>query len=248
MPLRHSARPRGPHLRLYERYAFGNLLQVYMLDNRQYRSPQVCPRPGVGGSAVVQPVNCADLRDPTRTLLGAAQEAWLMEALGASPTRWNVLAQQTLMAQVDWQSGTGQAFWTDGWDGYPAARDRLLTFLAHRAPANPLVIGGDVHSNWVCDLKPDFDDLHSPVIATEFCGTSITAPGLPQERLDASRANNPHVKFANSEKRGYVHIDLTPERCYAHLRVLDSVRKRTSTLATLASFVVESGRPGALPA
>ena len=248
MPLRHSARPHGPHLRLYERYAFGNLLQVYMLDDRQYRSPQVCPRPGIGGSTLVQSASCAELRDPMRTLLGAAQETWLMEALGASQTRWNVLAQQTLMAQIDWQSGAGQAFWTDAWSGYPAARARLLSFLAQQAPANPLVVGGDVHSNWVCDLKPDFDDPRSPVVATEFCGTSITSSGIPQERLDAARADNPHVKLANSEKRGYVHIDLTPERCDAHLRVLDSVKKRHSTLTTLASFVVENGRPGALPA
>ena len=202
----------------------------------------------MGGSTVVQPAHCAELRDPQRTFLGAAQETWLMEALSASQTRWNVLAQQTLMAQLDRHPGAGQAFWTDGWDGYPAARARLLSFLARQSPANPLVIGGDVHSNWVCDLKPDFDDPQSPVIATEFCGTSITSQGAPQERIDTYRADNPHIKFANSEKRGYVSFDLTPERCYAHLRVLDSVKKRSSVLATLASFAVESGRPGALPA
>jgi alkaline phosphatase D len=246
MPLQSSARPRGPSLRLYDRYPFGTLLQVYLLDDRQYRSPQVCPRSGVGGSAVVQPARCPDLRDPERTLLGADQERWLLEALSASQARWNVLAQQTLMAQLDRQPGPEQAFWTDGWDGYPAARARLLTFLADRRPANPLVIGGDVHSHWVCDLKPDFDDPRSPVIATEFCGTSITSQGPPQERADVLRADNPHVKFANSAKRGYVRLDITPERCEAHLRVLDSEKTRTSRLATLASFVVEHGRPGAI--
>jgi alkaline phosphatase D len=248
MPLRHSARPRGPHVRLYDRYAFGNLVQVYMLDDRQYRAPQVCPRPGMGGSTVVQSTHCAALRDSTRTLLGAEQEAWLMEALGASQTRWNVLAQETLMAQLNRQPRPEQAFWTDGWDGYPAARSRLLSFMAQTRPANPLVVGGDVHSNWVCDLKPDFDDPQSPVVATEFCGTSITSQGGPQERTETYRANNPHIKFANSDKRGYLHLDITPERCYAYLRVLDNVKKRDSALATLASFVVANGRPGALPA
>jgi alkaline phosphatase D len=248
MPLRHSARPRGPYLRLYDRYTFGNLLQMYVLDDRQYRSPQACPRPGMGGGTVVQPARCPDLRDPGRTLLGAEQEAWLLEALGTSPARWNVLAQQTLMAQHDWQPGPEQAFWTDGWDGYPAARSRLLGFIAQQHAANPLVIGGDVHSYWVCDLKPDFDDPQSPVVATEFCGTSITSQGPPQERIDASRADNPHIKFAHSEKRGYVRLEITPERCEAHLRTLDNEKKRASTVATLASFVVEHGRPGVVTA
>ena len=204
MPLRHSARPRGPYLRLHERYTFGNLLQICMLDDRQYRTPQACPRPGMGGGTVVPLSRCPELHDPERTLLGAEQEAWLLEALGTSSARWNVLAQQTLMAQVDVHPGPEQAFWTDGWDGYPAARSRLLSFIADTRPANPLLIGGDVHSYWVSDLKPNFDDPQSPVVATEFCGTSITSQGPPQERLDAARAHHPHIKFAHSEKRGYV--------------------------------------------
>jgi alkaline phosphatase D len=248
MPLRPSARPRGPRLRLYDRYAFGQLLQIYMLDDRQYRSPQVCPRPGMGGSTVVQPGRCPDLRDPRRTLLGADQEQWLLEGLRASQARWNVLAQQTLMAQVDHEPGPEQAFWTDGWDGYPAARARVLGFLAQQRPANPLVLGGDVHSYWVCDLKPDFDDPQAPIVATEVCGTSITSQGVPQARVDAIRADNPHVKFASSEKRGYVRLDLTPERCEVLLRALDSERTRASPLTTWASFVVENGRPGAISA
>ena len=117
-----------------------------------------------------------------------------------------------------------------------------------KRPANPLVIGGDVHSYWVCDLKPDFDDPQSPVVATEFCGTSITSQGPAQERVDASRADNPHIKFAHSEKRGYVCLEITPERCEAHLRAIDNEKKRASTVATLASFVVENGRPGAMTA
>jgi alkaline phosphatase D len=248
MPLRSSARPRGPNLRLYDRYPFGRLLQIYLLDDRQYRSPQVCPRPGIGGSTAVQPSRCPELRAPERTLLGAEQEQWLLEALGASPARWNVLAQQTLMAQLDRQPGPEQTFWTDGWDGYPAARARLLSFLAQQRPANPLVIGGDVHSYWVGDLKPDFDDPQSPVIATEVCGTSITSQGPPQERVDALRAENPHIKFANSTKRGYVRLEITPERCEVHLRGLDSEKTRASRLETLAAFVVEHGRPGAISA
>jgi alkaline phosphatase D len=248
MPLRHSARPRGPHLRLYDRYAFGNLLQLYVLDDRQYRSPQVCPRAGMGGGAVVQPDRCPELHAPERTILGAEQERWLLETLGSSQTRWNVLAQQTLMARLDLLPGPEQSFWTDGWDGYPAARARLLSFIAQRRPSNPLVLGGDVHSYWVSDLKPEFDDPQSPVIATEVCGTSITSQGPPQDSVDALRAENPHIKFANATKRGYVRLEITPARCEVLLRGLDSEKRRDTRLETLATFAIEHGRPGALSA
>ena len=86
------------------------------------------------------------------------------------------------------------------------------------------------------------------MVATEFCGTSITSQGPPQERIDASRADNPHIKFAHSEKRGYVCLEITPERCEARLRVIDNEKKRASSVATLAAFVVENGRPGVMTA
>jgi alkaline phosphatase D len=38
---------------------------------------------------------------PNRSVLGSAQERWLTEELARSRARWNLIAQQTLMAQVD---------------------------------------------------------------------------------------------------------------------------------------------------
>ena len=191
---------------------------------------------------------CPELRDPERTLLGAEQEAWLLEALGTSSARWNVLAQQTLMAQHRLATRP-RASLLDRWLGWLSCGAISPAQLHRRQrPANPLVIGGDVHSYWVSDLKPNFDDPQSPVVATEFCGTSITSQGPPQERVDASRADNPHIKFAHSEKRGYVCLEITPERCEARLRALDNEKKRASRVATLAAFVVENGRPGVMTA
>src|SRR2546428_625044 len=122
--------------------------------------------------------------------------------------RWNVIAQQTLMAQLDRKPGPGQQFWTDGWDGYPAARRRLLDYLGQRKPANPVVFGGDVHSFWVTDLKPDFDDPRSPVVATEFVGTSITSQfRRRQEELESLLADNPHIRLGNGTRRGYLRVE-----------------------------------------
>jgi len=245
MPLRRTARPDGPRMQLYGRHDFGGLVQFHVLDGRQYRDHQVCEKHGRGGANLVDDAICSGRRDAGRSLLGAAQEAWLDRGLAASTARWNVVAQQTLMAQLDRRIGNGQQFWTDGWDGYPAARERLLGALAAHRTANPLVIGGDVHYACVADLRRDFDDPKSSVVATEFCGTSITSQGPPQARLDAQRAENPHLRFAHSEKRGYTLLELSVERCLAQLRVIDSEKAADAGISTLAAFVVHDGRPGA---
>ena len=245
MPLRAGARPQGPHMRLHGRHDFGRLARIHVLDGRQYRDPQPCPRHGRGGGNVVGEALCPERLQPARSLLGAAQERWLDEGLAASGARWNIVAQQLLMAQLERQPGPERRFWSDGWDGYPAARARLLGAIGQRRPANPLVIGGDVHFNCVADLKPDFDDPKSPVVATEFCGTSITSQTQPQARLDALRAGNPHIRLIDGERRGYVTLELAERHCLARLRVIDNEKKADASIATLAAFVVEDGRAGA---
>jgi alkaline phosphatase D len=246
MPLRRHMVPFGPHLRLYHAVGFGALARVLLLDNRQFRSPQPCGPPGRGGSTVAE--DCAERHDTRLTMHGEVQARWLQTALDRSRARWHVLAQQSIMAQVDRKPGPGRRFWTDSWDGYPAARRRLLDFLAARRPANPVVIGGDVHAFWVNDLKPDFDDPASPVVATEFVGTSITSQFARPELVDARRADNPHVRFADARPRGYVRVEVTPRRWQADLRALRDVTQPRSEADTLARFVVEDGRPGAVRA
>jgi alkaline phosphatase D len=245
MPLPKRMRPTGPDMRIYARADFGALARIHVLDDRQYRSQQACPRPGRGGSNVVRSADCPELLDPARTMLGAAQESWLDEGIARSTSRWNVIAQQTIMSQVDRAPGPGQSFWTDGWDGYPVARARLLKSIAQARAANPVVIGGDVHMFVVADVKADYDDPKAPVVATEFTGTSITSQGLSPKVLETWRNENSHIKFANSTLRGYTAIELSASRCTARLRTVKSVADRDSPVATLATFVVEDGRPGA---
>ena len=243
MPLPAWARPRGPDMRLYARARFGRLAQFHVLDDRQYRSHQVCPKPGRGGGNVV--VDCRERLDPQRTLLGTGQEQWLFEGLAAPGARWNVIAQQTLMAQADRTPGPGQSFWTDGWDGYPVARSRLLGFIADKGVANPVVIGGDVHMSVVADLKADFDDPQAPVVATEFVGTSISSQGPARQRVEAWAPDNPHIKHADPTRRGYSVMELSAPRCVVRLRTLDDVKDPRSRIRTFAAFATEDGRPGA---
>ena len=244
MPLPKRMQPKGHHMRIYTRAGFGALAAFHVLDDRQYRSHQVCPRPGRGGSNVVPVSSCPELFDPALTLLGLEQEKWLYEGLADSRACWNVIAQQTVMAQVDRAPGEGQSFWTDGWDGYPAARARLLGGIAERKVANPLVIGGDVHTFLAADLKTDFNDPTAPVVATEFGGGSITSQGPSLKQTQAWMDDNPHVRFANGNRRGYGLLELTSRRAVARFRTVAEVTDPQATVRTLASFSVDEGRPG----
>jgi len=243
MPLPARMRPRGPHMRIYTQLGWGSLARFYLLDDRQYRAYQVCPRRHGGGN-VVSDADCPARNDPGRSMLGARQESWLERAFTDSRAGWNIVAQQTLMAQFARGTGEARRFWTDGWDGYPAARRKLLEGVARQRLANPVVIGGDVHFHAVAGLKADFDDPAAPVVASEFCGTSITSQSRAQAELDAVRVDNPHVKLADGRYRGYVRVELGARRLRADLRAMETVRTGAAPCGTLASFVVEDGRPG----
>ena len=244
MPLPAAMRPGAGGMRIYTHLDWGTLARFVVLDDRQYRVFQACRTIPTHGAPTIDPETCPELADPRRTLLGSAQEAWLERTLAESKAGWNVLAQQTLMARLDQRLGPERRFWTDGWDGYPAARKKLLSYLNEKRIANPVVVGGDVHMNWVADLKPDFDDPKSPVVASEFCGTSITAEGPSQKMVDALLGENPHLKYGRSDRRGYVRMSIAGGRLNAELTGLDTVKKPASRMDVLARFVVESGKPG----
>ena len=127
---------------------------------------------------------------------------------------------------------------------YPAARRRLLESLRERRTANPVSLAGDVHSFNVSELRTDFDDPASPAVASEFVGTSITSQAWAQERLNAFLPDNPHIRLIDSRHRGYVRAELTPGLLRVDLRAMESVAKPDAACATLASFVVEDGKPG----
>jgi len=245
-PLPARMRPDGPDMRLYTQLGWGSLGRFYLLDDRQYRWWQACVRRGrKGGSNTVDVEYCPSLEDPRRSILGPAQERWLDSAFAESRARWNLIAQQTRMAQFDQKPGPGRRAWTDGWDGYPAARRRLLDSVVARQVANPVVLGGDVHLFNVSDLKRDFDDPASPVVASEFVGTSITSQAPSQARLERYLPDNPHMKLLEARYRGYVRVEVTQQSLRADLRAMASVQTLEAECSTLASFEVVDGKAGA---
>jgi alkaline phosphatase D len=242
MPLARATKPDGPDMQLYRSLAFGRLARLNMLDTRQYRTDQPC------GDSIQSP--CPQVFSPSATLTGGEQERWLLKHLLLSRTRWNVIAQQVMMAEMDFTKGFGSPVLNmDGWDGYNAARRRILLSIARYRIPNTIVLTGDIHSAWAADLKPDFADPLSPVVASEFVGTSVTS-GFAVDLIhfiDLALPQNTQIKFFEGRKRGYVLFDVTPDLWQGQYRAVESVTDALSPASTLKTFVVQHGVAGLQP-
>jgi alkaline phosphatase D len=253
MPLRASALTRsieglarGAEMRIYGQVAYGKLANIYLLDDRQYRDRQVCNKGLNFGSGWVDPEQCEAWLNPNRTLLGAQQEQWLNQSfsMARSDQRvWNVVAQQTLFGRRDYKVGAGHSLWNDGWDGYSAARQRMTQSMQNNALKNPVLIGGDVHENWVGHVMADAYKDDSAKIGVEFCGAGITARSAGNSKLAERLRENPHFIFADSERKGYGVVEFTAKQIQTELRVVDDVRLPQTKVETLAKFAVEAGVP-----
>jgi len=240
LPLRAASIPRGEQVRLYRRVDYGDLARFHVLDGRQYRSVPPC---GWGEAPA-----CAAAYDPAITMLGRSQERWLYDGLAASEARWDVLANNVMMSRLDHDGEAGDILWHDAWDGFPAARTRLTNHLAQASVRNPVIITGDWHSTFVNDIKRNFDRPESAVVATEFVGTSISSNGDAEvygPYYGPKIKFNPHIKFFDGDRRGYVRCTVTPKEWRTDLQMVTTVSRPDAPAYTLASFVVEDGRPGA---
>jgi alkaline phosphatase D len=243
MPLPRWAVPSGPAMRLYAARSFGDLASIVLLDQRQYRAPEACPPLGRAGGHRVDESKCPELDDPNRTMLGGRQEAWAQGQLASSQTRWNLLAQGTLMGHNNEAPLPEHRYWTDAWNGYPAARERLMKFLSEKHIANPVVLSGDIHAFVVSGLHLKAADLDSPLVAPEFVTSSITSDSVPETYFESARKNNPNLLTATGEHRGYVRLDITKNELRADLITIDTVKEPDSGRNTLVSYVVEAGKP-----
>jgi alkaline phosphatase D len=235
MPFRRSALPSGPNMRVYRQLAFGQLANFFVLDTRQYRTDQPC------GDGNKPP--CAEALSRRGTLMGASQRHWLFKAMDQSNASWNVLAQQVMMARVDRAAGPEITHSMDQWPGYEHERRMVLRQLRDHHIRNPIVLTGDIHSNWANELTTDFDSLKPQNAAVEFVGTSISSGGdgsaAPKE-LGQLLAQNPCVKFHNQE-RGYVRCEVSQKEWRSDYRTVEFVSKPGAPIHTRASFLVPSG-------
>lgn len=249
MPIRGAAQ--GQKTRIFREFTFGNLMSLIMLDTRLY-GRDIQPDVQQGDEPVTVESVQAALQDPERRMLGNYQEQWLRRKLSASRATWQVLGQQVLMAPLyspdlepllDLEkesmvspellqrnivlSKSNPPLLLDTWDGYPIAREQLLADLQTHA-RNPVVISGDLHTAMGNELIPHGSE--TPV-AVEFMTTSVSSPGfaeyLPEVRpgaiRDAAQALNPWVKYMDTDRRGWLRVDVTHEQCSAEWHLLSTV-------------------------
>jgi alkaline phosphatase D len=238
-PLRAAQLPDGSRQLLYRRLQFGNLLDVSLLDTRQYRSDQPCN----DGSRT----NCAAINDPNATMLGDAQEKWLFATLPTVKAKWTVLSQQIPMYMRDNIKAAPEGqFSMDKWDAYTAARQRLFTQLRDTKAPNPVVLSGDLHIGFAADLKMDFRDPKSPTVGVEFTGTSVSSGGDGSDvsaNWETLKADNPHIKF-NTNRRGYLAMTATQNEMRGDFMAIDKVTERNMPARRVATGVVTSVEPG----
>ena len=245
MPIRESSEP-GIHL--YRTFRFGTLADLVMLDTRGLRDKQVANNDGAG------------LADPKRTLMGAAQEAWMFDQLRASQranTPWTLLGQQIMLAPIS-LPGTRPTN-TDGWDGYPAQRGRVLDFIERERIRNLVVLTGDAHSSWGFDIPRNpwngYRATGEGSLAVELVTPAISSPPPlmfsstnGNEAAAAVRVALPHLKYLDGVRRGYVVLDVTPTLVRADWYYSPDVRVHSDAEVAGGSLVCERGSAHLQPA
>jgi alkaline phosphatase D len=250
MPLRLSARPAHGELRLYGRAVFGDLLELNILDTRQYRHLPACLEKNGQARRWVSPTTCAGILDESRRLLGAEQEKWLLRGLGTQRCRWTVLAQPGVFAPLDMLEDEGLQLSQDGWDGFFATRQRILDVLRQRRIANPISLGGDIHSFYAGHVTAEPLSEKSPPLLTEIVATSISAGGGGEERYQAGQRllrQQPFATYWDNRWRGYVLNEVTHRGWQADLRKVEDVRSPASRVSLLDRLEIDSARVGVKP-
>jgi len=218
--------------RIYRGIAWGDLMQVAMLDGRQYRDDQAC-----GDVALNLAPACAEAAEPGRTMLGDAQEPWLLDRLRASSATWNVVANQVVLADARLN---GAVLNYDQWDGYPAARSRLLHALAKSAIDNLVVLTGDIHLAAVAELH-DGDPVTGTPVGVEFVTTSISSSGLVGDAFTEVLKSFPELIDAELAHRGYVLHTVTHDQWSAEYRIVADVADPDSAVTTFSTYEVQAG-------
>lgn len=212
------------------------------------------------------------LAAPERTLMGPDQEQWLQDGIARSKRRgakWQVVAQQVVMGQMRLpelpaafaaslklppeQAGflkmlsaagkAGVAPDLDSWDGFPAARARLLG-AAQAADADLVVLSGDSHNGWAFDLASQ-----GKPAGVEFGGHSVSSPGIeaylalpPQLTAQFIMRASPELKWADTSNRGYMTVQLQPDKVIGEWVFLDTIKTRSLAVRPGKTMAVERGR------
>lgn len=252
MPIR--AEKRDGRGRVYRSFHYGKLFDLIMLDTRNAGRDE----------QPADPCDVTTITDPNRQLLGQEQEAWFFAELDRSQrrgTRWRLLGQQIMFGQlVNILAPGGCIFNPDQWDGYAAARARVLNKLSEGGIDNVVVLTGDIHSSWGNDLTATpFDATkYDPAtgrgsLAVELVTPAVTSPGIDDATQAAQfggaiRATHPHVRYVDLFHRGYALLDVTRERVQCEWYHVATIKERNTAETLANSLQVKSGTNPLVPA
>jgi len=234
--------------RIHRRARWGDLVELTLLDTRQYRDPQPVDRRGdeirLGSTldADLRVVHHAD-----RTILGPAQRDWLLDGLGAAQSdaiTWKVIANQVMISPIrpvdldepllrladpDLPRNAGVYINFDDWDGYQADRNRLTEHLHTNRIDNVAVVTGDIHSFWQSPLLLDVDQPRSPAVAQEFVCGSISSRGvdyvgdLAFEAGRVARTFQPGFRYVDLARRGFGLVECTPDAASVEFHTVNAL-------------------------
>lgn len=223
--------------RLWRRFAFGELIDLFMLDTRlEGRDQQV--------TSTADPERFS----AHRRLVSDDQMSWLLDGLAGSVARWRFIGQQVMFAELnlvrtldvagtlgltDVTGFNGQllALNMDQWDGYVADRRKVLDTLQAGSIGNTVIFTGDIHTSWANEISADpgnpVDTLISSPLAAEFVTPSVTSPGFPEAFAGLAEAAvplaNPHMKYLELTSPGFILVDVTTERTQCEFNYVTSI-------------------------
>ena len=205
--------------RIYKRIPLGQMVDVFLLDERQYRT--------------------GDLDGQPRRILGETQMQWLINGLLASRARWKVIAQQVVVAPMAYGENPGR----DSWSGYPAQRERLLGEIERAGISDVVFLTGDAHVFMVNHLARDeglfMTNPAARPTAIEYVGGSVTSPG--NDRVEAEvQAENPWNRQYNGREHGYAHMTLDGGQLVTEYRRSDIFNPNGAT-TTFERFTQPAG-------
>lgn len=259
MPVRQTG---GDPIRQHRSFALGDLAELFLLDERQYRDPTPSEASGnaLGTSSLVE----TEMVEPGRTMLGDAQVSWLKDGLAGSTAAWKIIGSQLMFSPLRSQRfaddiaaaddgpqrNAGRYVNMTQWDGYQAERRVLVDHIADAGIADVMVLAGDTHFWTTSELPRDYDDPDSPYVLTEFGGSSITSanageqtdlPGNEVIRPVVAGANPLHLRYIEVTTHGYGLVELTKAGASVAYRSPETITEPVSTTSVLARFEVDRG-------
>lgn len=224
--------------RNYRHARLGGLVDLLMLDERQYRDKQPCNDRQI--------VPCPENTDPDRTMLGAEQKAWLKRRLETSTAAWRLLGSSVEM--MAWDSAPPLALNQDGWDGYQAERTEILEHAVAKGVKDIAVLTGDTHQ-FKCGQVTTTGRVGGTPVGVEFVGGSVTSRSVEQLEQGGELANremlaaNPHWRYVNFQRRGHAVMDVSEQELQVRFRSPTDATDPAAEMQTLAAFRVARGTP-----